>query len=105
MDCQGAAGEAEAGPRGGASPAPGVTVTAVRVDALFASALQCSDVPTASQVRRAVEAAIRAFGGSGCAGRVAHEFGEHPETAVMRMRWARMAVADAFGHRSADVAA
>jgi hypothetical protein len=40
--------------------------------------------------------AIRAFGCSGCAGRVAQEFGDHPETAVIRMRWARSAAGAAF---------
>jgi hypothetical protein len=71
-------------------------MTAARASALFASSLQCSDEPTAGQVRQAVAAAIRAFCGPGCADRVAHEFGEHPETAVIRMCWARLAVAAAF---------
>ena len=64
-------------------------IGAVRADAVFASGLQRSDEPTVGQVRQAVAAAIRAFGSSGCAGRVAQEFGDHPETAVIRMRWAR----------------
>lgn len=105
LDRSGARAEAEPVSRGSASPAPIVTMTAARADALFASALQRSDEPTAHQIRRAVAAAICTFGGLGCAERVAHEFGDHPETAVARMRWARMAVAGAFGHRSADVAA
>jgi hypothetical protein len=62
-------------------------------DALFVSALQRSDEPSAGQVLQAVAAAVHAFGHSGCAERVAQEFGDHPETAVARMRWAR-AVAD-----------
>jgi hypothetical protein len=41
------------------------------------------------QVRKAVAAAMRAYGGRGCAERVAQEFGDHPETAAARMRWAR----------------
>jgi hypothetical protein len=57
-------------------------------DALFASTLQRSDEPSAGQVRKAVAAAMRAYGGRGCAERVAQEFGDHPETAVARMRWA-----------------
>ena len=60
-------------------------------DALFVSALQCSQAPSTDQVRQAIDAAVRAFGYSGCAGRVAQEFGDHPETAVSRMRWARAA--------------
>ena len=66
-------------------------------DALFASALQRSDEPSARQVEQAVAAAIGAFGELGCAARVAQAYGEHPETAVTRMRWARAAVAGAFG--------
>lgn len=36
---------------------------------------------------------MRAYGGLGYVQRVAQEFGDHPEAAVDRMRWAR-AVAD-----------
>jgi hypothetical protein len=68
----------------------------LRADALFASGLQRCDAPGAAQVRQAIAAAIRAFGRSGCAGRVAQEFGDHPETAVIRMRWARSAAGAAF---------
>ncbi len=68
----------------------------VRADALFASVLQRSDEPSAWQVRRAIEAAIGNLGDLGCAGRVAQAFGEDPETAATRMRWARAAVAGAF---------
>jgi hypothetical protein len=73
-----------------------LSTSAVRADAVFASDLQCRDEPSAGQVRQAVGAAIRAFGCSGCAGRVAQEFGDHPETAVIRMRWARSVVREAF---------
>ena len=66
---------------------------AVWADALFASVLQRSDNPSAGQVRKAIAAAVRAYGGSGCVQRVAQEFGDHPETAADRMRWA-CAVAD-----------
>src|SRR5262249_57312007 len=69
---------------------------AVWADAVFASGLQRCDEPSAGQVRRAASAAIRAFGCSGCAGRVAQEFGDHPETAVVRMRWARAVAGEAF---------
>jgi hypothetical protein len=68
----------------------------VQADALFASGLQRCDEPSASQVRQAVAETIRAFGYSGCAGRVAQEFGDHPETAVARMRWARAVAGEAF---------
>jgi hypothetical protein len=74
-----------------------VSISTARADALFASALQRSDEPSATQVRQAIAAAIRAFGARGCAARVAQAYGEHPETAVLRMRWARAAVAAASG--------
>ncbi len=59
----------------------------VRAEALFASPLQRSDAPTLSQGRCAIAAALRAFGESGCAEQVAHEYGEHPEDAAARMHW------------------
>ena len=74
-----------------------LTVSAARADALFASVLQCSDEPSQDQVRQAIAVSIGAIGDLGCAARVAQAYGEHPETAVIRMRWARTAVAGAFG--------
>jgi hypothetical protein len=71
-------------------------VPALQASALFASALQYSDEPSASQIRQAVAAAISAFGHPGCAERAAQEFGDHPEIAVIRMRWARVAARAAF---------
>lgn len=65
------------------------SVGAIRADALFVSALQRGDHPSAKEVRQAVAAAVEAFGQRGCVERVAQEFGDHPETAVTRMRWAR----------------
>jgi hypothetical protein len=70
--------------------------SAFRADALFVSALQCSDAPSAGQVRQAIDAAVAAFGCLGCAERVAQEFGDHPEIAAARMRWAREAIRWAF---------
>jgi len=70
--------------------------SAVWADALFASMLQRSDGPTAGQVRKAVAATVRAYGSRGCAERVAQEFGDHPEIAVARMRWARGVVSEVF---------
>jgi hypothetical protein len=65
------------------------SVETAQADALFASALQLSDGPSATQIRQAIAAAVRVFGARGCAARVAQAYGEHPETAVVRMRWAR----------------
>jgi hypothetical protein len=68
----------------------------VRAEALFASVLQRSDRPSPGQVRTAIAAAGRAYGGQGCAELVAQEFGDHPETAAERMRWARAVVSEVF---------
>jgi len=68
--------------------------SAAWADAVFASLLQRSEAPTAAQVRAAAAAALRAYGGRGCAERVAQEFGDHPEAAVARMRWARAMVGE-----------
>ena len=78
--------------------APGAGVPSADValaDALFASMLQRSDHPDFGQVRQAIAATAAAYGSSGCAARVAQAFGEHPETAVTRMRWARALAARA----------
>ena len=69
------------------------STSAVRADALFVSALQRSDRPGPGQVSQAIAVAVARYGGTGCAARVAQAFGEHPETAVTRMRWARTMVA------------
>ena len=74
------------------------SVPALQADALFASALQRSDELSVSQIRSAIVAALDGYGVAGCAGRVAQEFGDHPETATVRMRWARTAVAALEGH-------
>jgi len=75
------------------------STSAVRAEALFTSVLQRSDRPSPGLVRKAVAAAERAHGGQGCAELVAQEFGDHPETAVERMRWARAVVGEVFAPR------
>jgi hypothetical protein len=62
------------------------------VEALFVSYVQPSDDPTSSLVHRAITEAIVRFGTDGCVARVAAEFGDHPDTAVCRMAWARQIV-------------
>jgi len=81
-----------------------LSISTVRADALFASALQRSDEPSAAQVDQAIAAAVRAFGTSGCAARVAQAYGEHPETAAARMRWARATVTGVPGGTSPESA-
>jgi len=67
----------------------GLNVADARCAALFASALQRSDTLTAEAVEAAIISAVSRLGPEGCAGEVAQEFGDHPETACERMRWAR----------------
>lgn len=74
-------------------------IGAVRAEALFVSPLQRSGNPTARQVRQATAVALRQFGSLGCAERVAQEFGDHPELAADRMRWARSMVAGMYRER------
>jgi hypothetical protein len=72
------------------------SIRAVWADALFVLVLQGCDQPSAGQVPQAVARAVSAFGPRGCAELVAQEFGDHPETAVTRMRWARELAAEAI---------
>jgi len=81
------------------------SVSALRADALFVSSLQRSDDPSAAQVQHAIATAVREFGGQRCAGRVAQEFGDHPEAAVARMRWARGLASEAFGETAEEPSA
>jgi hypothetical protein len=80
------------------------TISAIWADALFVSALQRCDQPSTGQARQAAAAAMGVFGPLGCAERLAQEFGDHPETAVTRMRWARELAAAAIGGRAPDLA-
>jgi|GEM_PF-1094958 len=64
-------------------------------EALFASHLQSSQEPSADDVRAAIDTTLRALGVGQCTAWVAQEFGDHPETAITRMRWATDAVAAA----------
>jgi hypothetical protein len=63
-------------------------LAAARAEALFTSHLATGSRPTVTVVDAAVRVAVRAFGVRGCAGRVAAEYGDHPELAAPRMRWA-----------------
>ena len=62
-------------------------MTGARCQALFCSGLQPSDAPTAGMVAAAISCAVKQFGIGGCAGRMAQEFGDHPDAAASRMRW------------------
>jgi hypothetical protein len=73
-----------------------VTGLADRAEALFASLHDPSEAMSPGQVETAVQDALRLCGGvEGCACYVAKEYGEHPDTAAVRMLWALAAVAAA----------
>jgi hypothetical protein len=56
-------------------------------EALFASGLQPSDAPSADMVAAAINRTVQQLGVHGCVGRMAQEFGDHPDAAAKRMRW------------------
>jgi hypothetical protein len=68
----------------------------VLTEALFVSDLQRSQQPSDESIRAAVSATVDRLGIAGCAALVAQEFGEHPDCALGRMQWARLAVRSAF---------
>ena len=67
-----------------------------RTEALFVSNLQRSQKPTVELIRAAVAVTVSTLGEARCAELVAQEYGEHPDCAPGRMRWARTAVHKAF---------
>ncbi|MET7399048.1 hypothetical protein ABZS66_36770 [Dactylosporangium sp. NPDC005572] len=68
----------------------------VRAEALFVSDVQSSESLSVEGIRTAVLVAVRRHGPRGCAALVAHEFGEHPDTAVSRMGWVLRQVRQAY---------
>ena len=75
---------------------------AARAEALFTSDLSAFTHHTQASVEAAIRRAIRVHGGSrGCAGEAAAAYGEYPETAAPRMRWAR-AVAEGISPSPAE---
>ena len=73
-----------------------------RCGALIASGRQPSDAPTVDSMSESISLAVRRFGTRGCAGRMAQEFGDHPEVVAGRMRWARQFAAGAAARRPAS---
>ncbi|MEU6142932.1 hypothetical protein ABZ848_21495 [Streptomyces sp. NPDC047081] len=72
-------------------------LTAARAEALFSSELATGSEPTPSEIGAAIRRAIQVNGGSrGCAGTLARAYGERPETAVPRMRWALRQIVAAY---------
>jgi hypothetical protein len=76
-----------------------LNITDARCEALFASGLQRSELPTAEATAEAISRTVRQFGVRGCAARMAQEFGDHPEVARDRMLWVRQVVAEVFAPR------
>ena len=75
-------------------------LTAARAEALFTSRLSTGSHPAYAVVEREIRLAVRAHGGvRGCAADVAGEYGDHPEVAVPRMRWAREVVDQLYARR------
>lgn len=74
-----------------------LNIHVARCEALFASCVQESQNPSTEQVRTAIQQEIRKYGVRGCVAQVAQEFGEHPDAAVARMRWAKQMVSSVYG--------
>lgn len=73
---------------------------AARAAALFASELPAGSQPSAAVVDAAIAHAVRAYGGTrGCVATMAADYGDYPETAAARMRWARGVVDTVYGAR------
>ncbi|MFC7529800.1 hypothetical protein [Actinoplanes sp. GCM10030250] len=75
-------------------------LTAARAEALFTSHLSTGSRPEEGVVDEAIRFAVRSHGGvRGCAADVAAEYGDHPEVAAPRMRWALEIVGDTYRAR------
>ena len=79
-----------------------LNLTDARCEALFASGLHRSNTPTAEMVAEVIRHTVRQLGTRGCAGRMAQEFGDHPEMAADRMRWIRQLVGELSAPASAQ---
>ncbi|GIF22990.1 hypothetical protein BJ973_000651 [Actinoplanes tereljensis] len=74
-----------------------------RAAALFASDLPASSRPSAPAVNEAIAEAVRRHGGTrGCVAHLATTYGDYPEFAAARMRWARAVVETTYGSRPVD---
>ena len=71
-------------------------IRVARAQAIFNSGLPTDSRPSKSEAVAAVQWAVRKLGGTrACAAEVAFAYGDHPDTAVPRMCWAR-SVADSI---------
>ena len=80
-----------------------------RAEALALSSASAAEPLDRARADAAIRASIRCHGGvRGCLAALAQEFGEHPDTAPSRMKWARRTVAEVYadsrpGRRAATV--
>ena len=75
-------------------------LTAARAEALFVSDLSATGQPTSVLVEAAIKHALQTHGGSrACAADVAAAYGDYPEPAACRMRWARSLVEELYTRR------
>lgn len=88
---------------------PAGVLAAARAEALFSSDVSACSPIAAQEVKDAIRRAVRLNGGvRGCAAQVAAAYGDYPETAAPRMRWARNVVDSVYGksisraHQRAD---
>ncbi|GAA2645069.1 hypothetical protein Adu01nite_83290 [Paractinoplanes durhamensis] len=77
-----------------------------RAAALFASDLPAGSRPSAPVVDAAIAGAVRRCGGTrGCVAHLATTYGDYPEIAASRMRWARGVVEAIYGARDRELVA
>ena len=78
---------------------------AARAAALFTSDLPAGSWPSAALVEAAIVASVRTRGGTrGCVAELAAAYGDYPETAVTRMRWARSVIQSVYEQPPAELA-
>jgi hypothetical protein len=77
-----------------------------RAEALFASDLSIQCHHSEAIVAAAIKNAIGSHGGvRGCAGEVGAAYGDYPETAAARMRWARRVIEAIYSRSDSSVVA
>jgi hypothetical protein len=76
-------------------------ITAARAAALFVSDLSVTTDPSTVEVAAAIRLSLRTRGSArACAAEVAAAYGDYPELAARRMRWARDIVESRYGRQS-----
>jgi hypothetical protein len=76
-------------------------ITTARAAALFVSGVSATIHPTRAEVDAAIRSSLRTHGGGrGCIADVAAAYGDYPELAAGRMRWARGVVESLYQRRT-----